>query len=120
MLTRNAKQPDGKLTRELVRGHLDGAIQDLDAAGAVQTGVGVTELETSSGSDVAITLANGEEGQEKVIYLKTKGSTGNFVLTPTNLLGYTTITFNTVGDAVLLKFLNGKWVVLSNQGAALA
>lgn len=120
MLTRESKQPSGKTHRELVRGHLDGAIQDLDAAGAVQTGNGVTELETSSASDVAITLADGEEGQEKIVYLKTKGGAGNFVLTPDNLLGYATITFNTVGDTVLLKFLNGNWVILSNQGATLA
>lgn len=96
------------------------AAQNLTAAGAVTLVSTVTRLNTSSGTDVAITLADGIEGQEKIVIMETKGSTGNFVLTPTNLWGYATLTFNTVGDCAILRFSNGKWAVVSNQGATLA
>lgn len=96
------------------------AAQNLTAAGAVTLTSTVTRLNTSSGSDVAITLADGIEGQVKILVMETKGSTGNFVLTPTNLWGYATLTFNTVGDCAILRFSNGKWAIVANQGATLA
>lgn len=92
---------------------------NVTAAGAVSVNTLGTRLNTSSGSDVAITLADGIENQIKVIVMETKGSTGNFVLTPANLWGYTTLTFNTVGDAAILMFINGKWAIVANQGTTL-
>lgn len=62
------------------------------------------------------TLADGVEGQEKTILFKTDG--GDFVLTPTNLEGGGTITFDDAGDMVKLKFLNGKWVIVANRGCS--
>lgn len=96
------------------------ANDNVAAAGAVSLKTVHTRLNTTSTPDVAITLADGVEGQEKTIVLETKGGAGNFVLTPgTAPWGYTTITFDTVGDAVILKFLNGKWAIVSNQGCTL-
>lgn len=95
------------------------ANDNVTAAGAVSVSTLATRLNTSSNSDVAITLANGIENQIKVIVIETKGGTGNFVLTPASLWGYTTLTFNTVGDAVILMFINNKWAIVSNQGTTL-
>lgn len=64
------------------------------------------------------TLAAGTEGQFKIINLKTDG--GDYVLTVTNLSGGTTITFGDAGDAVLLRYVDSLWVVVSNQGCAIA
>lgn len=64
------------------------------------------------------TLADGYEGQEKVIYFKTDG--GNAVLTPTNLHNGTTITFANVGESATLLFTDGGWLVKCLQGAVLA
>ncbi len=105
---------------------LDTMDQIVTAAGALTPLAKVTRLQTSSGSDVAITLANlapaALNNFEKLIYLETKGGAGNYVLTPASLFGFTTITFNSVGDAVLLRWCTGigEWVVASNQGATLA
>ncbi len=105
---------------------LDTMDQTVTAAGALTPLAVVTRLQTASGSDVAITLANlaptALNNFEKLIYLETKGGAGNYVLTPTSLFGFTTITFNSVGDAVLLRWCTGigEWVIASNQGATLA
>ena len=47
---------------------------------------------------------------------------GTATITPTTLLGYSTIAFNTIGQSVLLLYLDATsgWVVISNQGATLA
>ena len=102
--------------------------ETITGAGALSTSRKFTRLQTSSGTDVAITLAamSGgnaiQEQYKKTIVMETKGGVGNYVLTVTSLLGYTTITFNTVGDAVILEWNQGlaKWVVVSNQGCTLA
>ena len=47
---------------------------------------------------------------------------GNVTVTPALLLGYSTITFNSTGDTVLLMYLDATsgWVIISNNGATLA
>jgi hypothetical protein len=45
---------------------------------------------------------------------------GDSVITPANLAGGTTITFNDVGDTVVCLFTNSNWVVISNVGATVA
>tara|TARA_R100001443_G_C3324866_1_gene170986 strand:- start:265 stop:942 length:678 start_codon:yes stop_codon:yes gene_type:complete len=77
-----------------------------------------TQLTTDADADAA-TLADGAEGQIKVITLKTDGG-GNMVITPTNLEGYSTITMADAKDRVALIFSQTKWVVISNDGCTLA
>ena len=50
--------------------------------------------------------------------MKTDGGDGT--LTPTNKEGFTTITFNDVGDTVTLIFLDGKWNILNSYGVTIA
>ena len=67
----------------------------------------------------AFSLANGVNGQVKTISMVTDG--GDATLTPAALAGGTTITFNDVGDSVVLIYnTTGGWAVLSNTGATVA
>ena len=58
-------------------------------------------------------------GAIKVIYAVAQ-SGGNYVLTPANLNGYSTLTFGNKADTCILMWQTGGWVVVSNSGVALA
>ena len=90
--------------------------QSLSGAGAVDITSFITEV-TTTGAD-ALTLADGAEGQLKAITMIVDG--GNGTLTPSNLSGGTTITFDAVGDSCLLLFTNGSWCILGGNGIAVA
>jgi len=74
-------------------------------AGAVSVTLPITHIVTT-GAD-ALTLADGVEGQVKVIVMKTDGGAGT--LTPSNLGNGSTITFDDVGDSAWLVFTNAAW-----------
>jgi hypothetical protein len=92
--------------------------QALTGSGSlvVNTTAAVTYV-TTTGS-ATLSLGDGVQGQEKTITMITDG--GDAVLTPSSTAGFTTITFNDVGDTVRLIFLNTKWRILSNYGATVA
>tara|TARA_R100000789_G_scaffold99131_2_gene104811 strand:+ start:939 stop:1385 length:447 start_codon:yes stop_codon:yes gene_type:complete len=96
----------------------DSAAQALTATGAVTITEATTTIATSAAT--THTLANGATGQLKIIVMI--ADAGDAVLTPATLLGYTTITFNTVGDSVVLMFLDATrgWAIVSNQGCTIA
>ena len=95
----------------------DSTPQALTAAGAVNLTTAVTTVATSGA--IALTLADGAVGQVKIICMTTDGGTAT--LTPTTLNGYTTVAFDTVGDACILIFNStGGWRVIGNQGCVLA
>jgi hypothetical protein len=93
------------------------ATQSLSGAGAVDLTNTLTSL-TTTGSAQALTLANGTVGQMKVIVHAVDG--GSAVLTPTTAIGYTTITFTAVGDAVTLVYTAAGWAVVGSKGATIA
>ena len=88
----------------------------LSGAGAVNLTDLITEV-TTTGAD-ALTLANGSTGQVKIITMIVDGGDGT--LTPTTLAGGSTITFNDVGDGVVLVYGTAGWVVVGNNGATIA
>jgi len=92
--------------------------QSLSGSGSlvVNTSAAVTYV-TTTGS-ATLSFSDGVQGQEKTITMITDG--GDAVLTPSSTAGFTTITFNDVGDTVRLIFLNTKWRILSNYGATVA
>jgi hypothetical protein len=92
------------------------APQVLVGAGAVNLISQITHIETT-GTD-ALTLADGVEGQTKIIVMTVDG--GNGTLTPTNGAGYTTLGFHDVGDSVHLLFTNGKWFILGDYGMTIS
>lgn len=95
---------------------LEGDVQALSGAGAV----GLTTLTTkwtTTAADAG-TLADGTEGQIKIIVMVADGGDGT--LTPANFGNGTTITFNDAGDSVMLQFLDGEWWIVSNNGCTVA
>lgn len=97
-------------------GGLIGGVQTLTGAGAVNLTTLVTSVVTTGAN--ALTLADGTVGQVKIISMVTDGGDGT--LTPTNFANGTTITFNDVGDTVMLVFVGTKWALVSNTGATIA
>lgn len=99
-------------------GHgLVGATQALSGAGAVNLTTVVTKV-TSTGAN-ALTLADGTDGQIKIIVMVVDG--GDATLTPTTKTGYTTIVFNDAGDGVTLVFTTTTgWIVAGNNGATIS
>jgi hypothetical protein len=96
---------------------ITGSVHSLAGPGAVNTTDLITEVSTT-GAD-ALTLANGSAGQVKIITMVADGGDGT--LTPTTLAGGTTITFNDIGDGVVLVYSTTVgWVVVGNNGATIA
>ncbi len=91
-------------------------VQVLTGAGAVDIITPVTRLVTT-GAD-ALTLADGEQGQMKYIVMDTDGGDGT--LTPSNLLGGSTITFDAIGETATLLFDNASWTIQAVNGATIA
>ena len=75
----------------------------------------ITKIITTTTSDF-LDLPNGIEGQRITILYTTEGDpTDKVTLTPTSPLGYTTITFNDIGDSVELIYeaTVAAWIVTS-------
>jgi hypothetical protein len=94
------------------------AEQALTGAGAADVTSMVTAFttDTDNSGNNAVTLANGIAGQLKVLYTKVEASSGQTtVVTPTTLAGYTTITFDAVGDSALLYYSTLGWVMIGGS-----
>ena len=73
-----------------------------------------TSLSAIDGStSVSLALADGTEGQQKIITVSAT-PTGNVTVTPTNGAGFTSITFTAKGDSATLVFVNGSWNIVSH------
>lgn len=88
--------------------------QALSGAGAVSIATYFTAV-TSTGTN-ALTLADGAKGQLKEIQMIVDG--GDATITPSNLVGGTTITLADVGDNILLYFNGTAWVMLRSSNMA--
>lgn len=101
-------------------GAVVGSVQALSGPGAVNVTT-LTTAFTSTGTADALTLADGVAGQLKaIVYVAETAGADTGVLTPANFGNGTTITFNAVGESVLLQFLGTDWWILSNNGATVA
>jgi hypothetical protein len=94
--------------------------EDLAAsAGASLTKT--TSYFSTSAAETA-TLAAGATGQIKVFAMY--ADSGDMVITVTNAgwktSGTGTITFDTIGDACTLQYINSKWFCIGNNGTAFA
>ena len=92
--------------------------EDLAASGAAA--LTLTSSYFTTGGAETSTLAAGVEGQVKVLAML--GDGGDMVTTVTNAgwkaSGTGTITFDTIGEAVTLMYINSKWFCIGNNGAA--
>ena len=97
--------------------------QTITADGSTNTAVNVTtaitEINATSATHAGA-LADGADGQIKIILNTSTSGTNNVVITPTNLRGYTTITLNAPGESVICLFKNSNWNVIGGNGYALA
>ena len=65
-------------------------------------------------------MADGVDGQIKIIIDTATSGTNAITITPANLRGYSTITLNAPGESVTCLFKNSNWNVIANNGAVLA
>jgi hypothetical protein len=90
------------------------------ALGAISTATTATYFTTTGPS--TSTLAVGYKGQIKTIMMLADG--GDMVVTVSNAgwktSGTGSITFNDIGDAVTLQFINNKWFCIGNNGTVFA
>lgn len=94
-----------------------GTVATRSGAGAVPITASTVRLTTTGAN--ALTLANGTNGQILTIVMVVDGGDGT--LTPTTKTGYTTITFDAVGDSVTLQYFTTLgWMIVSNYGATVA
>ena len=94
--------------------------EDLAASGAASL-TKTASFFTTGGAETA-TLAAGVEGQVKVFAFVADG--GDMVITVTNAgwkaSGTGTITFDTIGEAATMMYINSKWYCIGNNGATFA
>lgn len=99
---------------------LNASSEDVANVGVVNLGVSDSFFSTSA-AEVA-TLPAGVNGQVKVLAMLADG--GDMVITVTNAgwktSGTGTITFDTIGDACTLKYINSKWFCIGNNGCTFA
>ena len=107
------------LREETRRGLLTGT-EDLASTKAAS--IDFTGSYFSTAAAETATLAAGTEGQLKTFAMK--ADSGDMVITVDNAgwksSGTGTITFNDIGDGVILQYMGGKWFCLGNNGATLA
>jgi hypothetical protein len=94
--------------------------EDLAASGAANLALTTSYFSTST-SETA-TLAAGVNGQIKTLAMYADG--GDMVITVTNAgwktSGTGTVTFDTIGDACTLQYINSKWFCIGNNGCVFA
>ena len=87
-----------------------GGSSSISGAGAIDVTSDVTLITTTAAD--ALTLADGAEGQRKLLIMVTDGGDGT--LTPANLGNGTTITFDNTDVAELI-FVNGSWHMIGGN-----
>ena len=97
--------------------------QSITADGSTATAVDVTSAITeinASSATHSCAMADGVDGQIKIIIDTATSGTNAITITPANLRGYSTITLNAPGESVTCLFKNSNWNVIANNGAVLA
>lgn len=87
--------------------------ETLTTAGAVSVATGITYFDSTAGA-MAMTLADGTEGQLKTLMMLVDG--GDAVVTPANYANGTTITFNDAFDVCVLQFTGTSWKLKNKIG----
>jgi hypothetical protein len=99
---------------------LNSTSEDVANVGVVNLGVSDSYFSTDAAE--TSTLPAGVNGQVKVLAMK--GTSGDMVITVTNAgwqtSGTGTITFDTIGNACTLKYINNKWFCIGNNGCTFA
>ncbi len=84
-----------------------------DSSTAIPLNINTMELRNTTAGNFTATLANGVQGQILNLSFTQKGGAGLYIVTVSSMIGgFTTLTFNNIGDGIILQFLNGGWCVL--------
>jgi len=95
------------------------AVQAITADGSTTIAVNVTTAITTINATSATHtggLADGSDGQIKIIINVSTAGTNSITITPTNLRGGTSIVLNAVGETVTCLFKNSRWNVIGGYG----
>ena len=93
------------------------SVQNITGPGAISLTDTVTLITTSGDSENDYTLADGTEGQLKIIIMKVKDGQ-NARIEPSNLVGYTAVRFNNVHDNFQLLYGSTGWNIIALQNAS--
>ncbi len=101
----------------IINNGIVGETQAITGSGAVNVTTLITKLNSTGGG--TYTLANGVDGQVKIILLDVDG--GDATVSPTTSTGFTSIVFDNAGDAVTLVYATTRgWICVGNNGGALS
>ena len=92
---------------------------DGSTSSAIDITSAVTEVNATAGA-APCTLADGANGQIKIILNVSSSGTNAVTITPSNLRGGTSITLNAVGESVQCIFKNSNWNVIGGNGFTIA
>ena len=105
---------------------LDGTAQTITGSTAPSVSTSITLLDGASFSSNATgTLADGTNGQVKIIIMSTAPtSSRKYTMTVTNwgttATGTNQVVFDALGEAIVCVFTNSKWYVVANINATIA
>ena len=95
------------------------AITSSGSTSAADVTSAITEVNGTSAVET-ITLADGSDGQVKIVLDTATAGTYAQTITPSNLRGYTSVLLNAPGESVILIFKNSNWNILGGNGYATA
>ena len=97
--------------------------QSITGDGSTSSAVTVTEsttlIDATSGA-APVTLADGADGQVKIIINKSTGGTNAVTITPASFVAGTTINIDAPGRSVICMFKDSKWNVIGGNGFVIA
>ena len=94
-------------------------VADGSTTTAVNVTTAITEINATSATHTCA-IADGSDGQIKIILDTATSGTNAITITPANLRGFSTITLNAPGESVILLFKNSNWNVIGGHGYVLA
>ena len=97
--------------------------QTITGDGSTSAAVTVTEsttlIDATSGA-APVTLADGADGQVKIIINKSTGGSNAVTITPASFVAGTTINIDAPGRSVICMFKDSKWNVIGGNGFVIA
>jgi len=90
---------------------------DGSSATAINVTTAVTEINATSATHSGA-LADGTDGQIKMIVNTSTSGTNAVTITPASRGGYSSITLDKEGESVTLMFKNSKWYVIAEGNGA--
>ena len=97
--------------------------QTITGDGSTSTAVTLTESTTlvnATSGAAPVTVADGADGQVKIIINKSTAGTNAVTVTPANLVSGTTVNIDAPGRSVILFFKDSNWNVIGGNGFVIA